>query len=143
MTSTRSELTSGIAALLFAATVAGAAGCGSGGDSSCKPASGVICTIAGTGTAGDGADHQSALKTNIYLPQDVTVAPPPDGRVFVVDWNNHRIRVIEHDGTMTIVAGIGELGLMSDSMVTDRLNHPTNVAFDAQGTWSSPPGTTA
>jgi len=94
-------------------------------------ASGQICTIAGTGIAGDGADDQPALATRLYLPQDMTYGP--DGRVYVVDWNNHRIRVINGDGTMHIVAGIGELGPSVDDPSTDRLNHPTNVAFDPMG----------
>ena len=37
---------------------------------------------------------------------------------------------------MRIVAGIGELGPSSDDPSTNRLNHPTNVAFDPLG----PPG---
>ena len=94
-------------------------------------ASGQICTLAGTGIAGDGQDGLPARQTRLYLPQDTTVGP--DGRLFVVDWNNHRIRVIEADGTMRIVAGIGELGLNADDPTTDRLNHPTNVTFDAMG----------
>lgn len=92
---------------------------------------GHIATVAGTGIAGDGADLQPALQTRLYLPQDTTVGP--DGRLFVVDWNNHRIRVINADGTMQIVAGIGELGPNVDDPSTDRLNHPTNVTFDANG----------
>ena len=94
-------------------------------------AAGQICTLAGTGIAGDGQDGLPARQTRLYLPQDTTVGP--DGRLFVVDWNNHRIRVIDADGTMRIVAGIGELGLAADDPTTDRLNHPTNVAFDATG----------
>jgi sugar lactone lactonase YvrE len=119
-------------ALLAAGAVLGCGGSTQqGGLASCAAESGNICTVAGTGTAGDGADRQAALKTNLYLPQDVTVAP--DGRVYIVDWNNHRIRRIETDGTMTIVAGIGELGLSADDPSTGRLNHPTNVTFDALG----------
>jgi len=94
-------------------------------------ASGEICSIAGTGIAGDGADDLPALATRLYLPQDMTYGP--DGRLYVVDWNNHRIRVIGADGVMHIVAGIGELGPSVDDPSTDRLNHPTNVAFDPMG----------
>jgi len=94
-------------------------------------AAGQICTLAGTGIAGDGQDGLPARQTRLYLPQDTTVGP--DGRLFVVDWNNHRIRVIDPDGTMRIIAGVGELGLAADDPTTDRLNHPTNVAFDATG----------
>jgi hypothetical protein len=94
-------------------------------------ASGQICTVAGTGIPGDGADGLPARETRLYLPQDATVGP--DGRLYVVDWNNHRIRVIADDGTMHIVAGAGELGLAADDPTTDRLNHPTNVTFDPMG----------
>ena len=113
-------------------------GCGEGSPDmkhppleTCARTSGAICTVAGTGIAGDGADGQAALATRLYLPQDMTVGP--DGRLFVVDWNNHRIRAVNADGTMTIVAGIGELGPNVDDPSSDRLNHPTNVTFDANG----------
>jgi len=121
-----------------AALVACLAGCGGGGAApmqmkadSISRVSGNITTVAGTGIAGDGVDLQPALKTRLYLPQDMTVGP--DGRLFVVDWNNHRIRVVNADDTMQIVAGIGELGPNVDDPSTDRLNHPTNVTFDANG----------
>jgi hypothetical protein len=97
-------------------------------------ASGHICTLAGTGIAGDGQDDQPALATRLYLPQDITVGP--DGQLYVADWNNHRIRVVRDDGTMHIVAGIGELGASVDDPSVNRLNHPTNVAFDPM----APPG---
>src|SRR5262245_43233113 len=61
-------------------------------------AAGQICTVAGTGIAGDGQDGLPARQTRLYLPQDTTVGP--DGRLYVVDWNNHHIRVIEDDGRM-------------------------------------------
>src|SRR6185295_18831206 len=62
---------------------------------------GQICTVAGTGIAGDGQDGLPARETRLYLPQDATVGP--DGRVYVVDWNNHRIRVVAADRTMHVV----------------------------------------
>ena len=66
--------------LLAACAALGIMGCNGGGDggaitASCAAESGNICTIAGTGVAGDGADRRSALKTNLYLPQDVTIGP--------------------------------------------------------------------
>jgi sugar lactone lactonase YvrE len=98
----------------------------------CGP--GNICTIAGTGIAGDGEDGLPGKETRLYLPQDVTFGP--DGKLYVVDWNNHRVRVLDDDGKLTIVAGIGELGTSADDPSTGRLNHPTNVTFDPMG----PPG---
>ena len=128
----------GLVRNLFAAaavTAVVAAGCGGGPGPAPTPACvagpGVICTVAGTGIAGDGADDQPALQTRLYLPQDVSIGP--DGRLYIVDWNNHRIRVRQDDGTLHIVAGIGELGPMSDDPSTGRLNHPTQVTFDGSG----------
>jgi DNA-binding beta-propeller fold protein YncE len=131
-----------LATLLTAVGLSGLAATGCGGkedgaepdDSAlvaCPRQSGNICTIAGTGIAGDGADQLRPRETRLYLPQDTTVGP--DGRLFVVDWNNHRIRVLDPDGVMRIVAGEGELGLNADDPSTDRLNHPTGVAFNPVG----------
>jgi len=126
------------ATLFGAAAIVGGLAAGCGDDMTapppvaCDPAPGLICTVAGTGIAGDGADGLDARATRLYLPQDVSIAP--DGRLTIVDWNNHRIRVRQEDDTLKIVAGIGELGPAADDPSTDRLNHPTQVTFDAAGT---------
>lgn len=121
----------GIAALLL---VGGSlAGCGGDGSTAapCKAGSGVICSIAGTGVAGDGADGQKPLDTRLYYPIDVSIGPA--GEPFVLDWNNHRIRKIGKDGLMKIVAGAGQLGTSSDDPETNRLNHPTDLVCDSMG----------
>lgn len=91
----------------------------------------VIQTTAGTGVAGFNADGLPPLETNLYLPQDITWGP--DGFLYILDWNNHRIRRIGH-GVVETVAGTGELGDAQDGPALEvKFNHPTNVAFDAQG----------
>jgi sugar lactone lactonase YvrE len=98
----------------------------------CPKTSGTICTVAGTGVAGDGADRKPLLQTMLYGPSDLAFAP--DGALVIVDWNNHRIRTARKDGTLEIVAGVGELTpALGSDLVTDRLNHPTDVTFDPQG----------
>jgi DNA-binding beta-propeller fold protein YncE len=98
----------------------------------CAVVPGTICTVAGNGIAGDGADGLTPRATMLYAPADV--AFDRDGALVIVDWNNHRIRALQADGTLKIVAGLGELaeGLGGDK-VTNRLNHPTDVTFDPQG----------
>ena len=58
---------------------------------------GNICTIAGSGANGYDADADTevlpALEAKLNLPQDVLTAP--DGTLFVIDWNNHRIRRVK------------------------------------------------
>ncbi len=122
---------------LASAVLAAGALLGCGGDPkpapyTCPAKSGTICTIAGTGIAGDGDDGLLPLETMIYSPADIAFTP--DGALTIVDWNNHRIRAVQADGRLKVVAGVGELGsgLAADD-VTDRLNHPTDVTFDPQG----------
>lgn len=91
----------------------------------------IINTIAGTGTAGLNEDGLPPTETLLYLPQDVTMGP--DGLLYIVDWNNHRIRRIK-DGVIETFVGSGYLGDASDDdPKTIDFNHPTNVCFDHEG----------
>ncbi len=93
----------------------------------------VITTVAGTGLAGENGDGLPAADTYLYLPQDMTMGP--DGLLYIIDWNNHRIRRINNDGTIETVAGTGELGPADDGpALYQQFNHPTNVTFDHDGT---------
>ena len=96
--------------------------------SECDPdAPGTICRIIGNGEAGyDGDQDEPALKTRMFLPQDVSVAS--DGTVYVLDWNNHRVRSWHpDDGLLKWVAGRGELGGTLDDPANDDFNHPTGL----------------
>ncbi|MEO8604664.1 MAG: hypothetical protein ABI629_19000 [bacterium] len=91
----------------------------------------IINTIAGTGVAGLNDDGLSPLATQLYLPQDTTVGP--DGNLYILDWNNHRVRRIRN-GVIETFAGSGYLGdATSDDPKAIDFNHPTNVCFDHDG----------
>jgi sugar lactone lactonase YvrE len=107
----------------------GLAGC-EDSDDTCEGA-GVACRFMGTDFAGLGDEDLSPRETELYLPQDVTVAS--DGSVYVIDWNNHRIRVVE-DGIATTVIGTGYLGDAPGGKATEvSLNHPTNITEQPDG----------
>ena len=94
--------------------------------------SGEIDTIAGTGINGTSDENVPARDANLALPLDVTVGP--DGRPYVVDWLNHRIRVITDDGRIQTVAGTGLMGVPQPGKATDAdLDFPTGIAFDDAG----------
>lgn len=94
-----------------------------------KGPAGSIATYAGTGLSGFTGDGKPALETDFYWPQDVTVQPG-SGLLHVVDWNNHRIRRVEDDGTVRTVLGVGELGDTNGPALEVRMNHPTDIAFN-------------
>lgn len=92
---------------------------------------GNICTVAGNGSNGYSGDDGSALKAELSLPQDTLTAT--DGTLYLLDWNNHRIRKVTADGVIHAVAGRGELGGTLDDPANSDFNHPTAMAFDADG----------
>ena len=115
----------------------------------CGP--GLICTWAGNGEPafyGDGLDRREAM---LYWPIDLAFAP--DGRAYVLDWQNHRVRRVNADDKFETVLGTGDVGDGPDTgdertapgvAGTDcNLNHPTDVDVrPRRHRSSSPPGTT-
>ena len=106
--------------------LAGLVLCACGDDPCDTSVPGNICTIAGNGD--NGYDHDAddlalpALEARMSLPQDTLTAP--DGTLYILDWNNHRLRW---------VAGRGELGGSLDDPANGDFNHPTNIVFDESG----------
>lgn len=92
---------------------------------------GRIETYAGTGEAGKGPDDAALRKANFYLPLDLTFGP--DERPYILDWNNHRIRVVTRGRVSTLI-GTGEVGDAPAGPAREiGLNHPTHISFDPQG----------
>ena len=87
---------------------------------------GNICTIAGSFENGYDGDDGPALDALFSLPQDTLTAS--DGTVYILDWNNHRIRKLEN-GIIRHVAGRGELGGTLDDPANSDFNHPTSILF--------------
>ena len=100
---------------------------------------GRIETFAGTGDAGKGPEEATLLQALFYLPQDLTYGP--DGRLYILDWNNHRVRVVIDqrvrrgiDQRVTTLIGTGELGDAPAGRAREiGLNHPTHISFDPLG----------
>ena len=95
--------------------------------------SGTITTIAGTGELGFGGDGGPATDARLAFPTDVAVDGA--GNLHIADSRNHRIRKVDSSGTITTIAGTGELGFGGDGgPATDaRLAFPTDVAVNGAG----------
>lgn len=96
-------------------------------------ATGTITTIAGNGTFGFGGDGGEATAAQLKNPFDT--AMDAQGRLYIADTLNHRIRRVELDGTITTVAGTGQPGFAGDGgpATAAQLNEPGGVALDGQG----------
>ncbi|QNP66223.1 RICIN domain-containing protein [Streptomyces genisteinicus] len=96
-------------------------------------ADGTISTVAGTGAAGFRGDGGPATSALLNRPYSVDVDGA--GALYVADAENHRIRKIAADGTISTVAGDGTAGFAGDGgpATAARLNLPLGVAVDSTG----------
>lgn len=88
---------------------------------------GAVSTVAGDGTAGfnDGVGVQARFNGPIGI------AVGRDGRLYVADTYNDRIRVIAKDGTVSTLAGGERPGDVDGPGTLARFDTPTGVAVDA------------
>ena len=93
----------------------------------------IITTFAGTGVRGDDGDGELAVNATLNLPYGVAV--DSDGNVYIADSFNNRIRKVDSAGTITTIAGTGEIGFSGDGelAVNAQLNLPYGVAVDEAG----------
>jgi sugar lactone lactonase YvrE len=89
-----------------------------------------IETVAGSSVVGDGGPAITASLSDVE-----GVAVDSAGNVFVADTNDHRIRKVAPDGTVSTVAGDGFPGFGGDGGPASaaRLNTPYGVALDGAG----------
>jgi hypothetical protein len=67
---------------------------------------GEMCLLAGTGVQ-EATDQQGLMATKTPLYWVSSVRTGPDGRVYLIEQNNYRIRVIDKDGKLETFAGTG------------------------------------
>ena len=97
-------------------------------------ATGIITTIAGTGTFGFSGD--GGLATNATLWSPVNVAIDGDDNLYIADFSNHRIRkIIAATGIITTIAGTGVAGSAGDGglAINAQIDSPYSVAVDTDG----------
>ncbi len=96
-------------------------------------AAGVIGTFAGTGEQGFAGDGGPAGAARLDSPSGVAIAA--DGRVFLADTHNQRVRVVDTSGTIGSVVGTGVRGFGGDGGAAQMalLSSPRGLAFDSRG----------
>ena len=94
---------------------------------------GIISTVAGTGSAGFTGDGGPATSARINNPRGVVGLA--DGGFLIPDTNNHRVRRVWPNGTITTVAGTGVQGFSGDGgpATSAQLARPFGVAPTADG----------
>jgi sugar lactone lactonase YvrE len=123
---------SSVLAAVFAWACAVLCACGPTSATPCE-GPGVLCRVAGTGLAAFDGDGKPAKETSLYLPS--AVRRGPDGLVYVMDFNNHRLRRVDGDGALRTVVGIGlhAVAVEGATALMTPLENPIDFGFDAEG----------
>ena len=92
-------------------------------------ATGVVTTLAGSGTAGYADGTGTAAQFNV----PISVACDGSGNLYVADYGNNRIRrIVAATGAVSTLAGNGTAGF-GDGRTLAQFNRPTSVACDGNG----------
>jgi len=95
---------------------------------------GIITTVAGTGTAGYSGDGGPA--TTAFLSEPDGIALDGSGNLFIADTKNNAVREVNlKTGTITTVAGSGSQGDSGDGgpAISAEVNAPESVKVDGSG----------
>jgi hypothetical protein len=97
---------------------------------------GNICTVAGSGAASFGGDGLAFEEAAFYGPMDLTWKPGTEDFV-VIDWNNHRVRLVENGVINTIIGtwlpgdGIAPVEGMPGTELS--INHAVQAEYGPDG----------
>lgn len=92
---------------------------------------GVISTIAGTGTAGSGGDGFAATSAQFNKPYSISL--DNSGNIYLSDFNNNKIRKITvSTGTISTIAGTGVFGFSGDGAAATaaQMANPKGIFVD-------------
>src|SRR6201996_2310802 len=105
--------------------------CDKGNERVRRISAGQIATVAGNGVQGFAGDGAAAISAELNEPSGIVATA--DGRVFIADTNNQRIRVVGTNGTISTFAGNGAAGSLGDGGPASaaQLSRPVGLALDA------------
>jgi sugar lactone lactonase YvrE len=94
---------------------------------------GNITTLVGDGTAAYAGDGGPAASAQIYHPEGLALDSV--GNLYIADYGNSRIRMVNPEGVISTVAGIGTKGYSGDDgpATSAQINGPMGVAVDSAG----------
>ena len=94
---------------------------------------GIITTIAGTGSTTYSGDNGQATSAAVFFPRGVNI--DSSGNVYIADSDNQRIRKVISTGIITTIAGTGTASYSGDTgqATSAALYTPSGVAVDPSG----------
>lgn len=99
----------------------------------CERQPGYVCPVAGTGELGFNRDGMAPGETDLFLLSSVRRGP--DDRIWLMDFNNQRMRVIDDDGLVRTVVGNGFHAIATTEIPAEQtpLENPIDFDFAPDG----------
>src|SRR4051794_191186 len=95
----------------------------------CSTNAQIITTIAGNGTGTFSGDGGTAITAAIHNP--TTVAVDASGKVYIADWGNNRVRMLDQNtGIIKTIAGGGVILGDGGQATAATLNQPNGIIVD-------------
>jgi sugar lactone lactonase YvrE len=93
---------------------------------------GIITTFAGTGVAGFSGDGGLANRAQMQ-PDDLVF--DPGGNLYIAEYNDHVVRMVNSKGIITTIAGVGQAGCSgyAGPATKAQLTSPLSPVFDGAG----------
>lgn len=99
----------------------------------CESQPGFMCALAGTGELGFNRDGLRPTETDLFLPS--AVRRGPDDVLYLMDFNNQRLRTIDDDDRVQTLIGNGFHAIADSGAPASAtpLENPIDFAFDSAG----------
>ncbi|QQS47834.1 MAG: hypothetical protein IPM66_04030 [Acidobacteriota bacterium] len=83
------------------------------------PATGIITTVAGSGSGAYGGDGSAPLLADLNLPNDIDF--DAQGNLYIADYRNHRIRKVLSPGAFLSVTGVSAASFRGESLASESI----------------------
>jgi glucose/arabinose dehydrogenase len=93
---------------------------------------GVVTTYAGSKATLSG--YKDGFRTEALFDQPIDICVGPDGALYVAEYDNHTIRKISLDGTVSTFAGNGQYGNLDGNGSRATFYFPSGIAISTDGT---------
>jgi sugar lactone lactonase YvrE len=102
-------------------------------DDACESVAGQACAVAGTSELGFNRDGLAPQQTDLFLPS--AARRGPDDRLYIMDFNNQRLRQVDDEGVVQTVVGNGFHAIATTEIAADTtaLENPIDFTWDAAG----------
>jgi len=94
---------------------------------------GYVSTLAGTNPPLVGQSFADGQGDQVLFNQPRGLALHPSGKIYLVDTDNHRVRIVSASGNVSTLIGTGVAGYLNGNPAVAQFQRPQGIAVNSQG----------